>query len=106
MLWTLGETSDLAVQLLVANCLASIVLWPASFVLLNGLRAANDVKFTMMVSMLSMWIFRIGFSYLLIYGFQMGVMGVWVSMFIDWCVIIAFVARFLSGKWTTKKLVD
>ena len=103
----LGETSDLAFELLVANCLASIVLWPASFVLPNGLRAANDVKFTMTVSVLSMWIFRIGFSYLLVYGFQMGVLGVWVAMFIDWGVrIIAFVARFLSGKWTAKKLAD
>ena len=42
-----------------------LFLWPASFVLPNALRAANDVKFTMVVSILSMAVWRLGFSYLI-----------------------------------------
>ena len=44
---------------------ASILIWPLSFSLPNALRAAGDARFTMIVSMVSMWVFRIGFSYLL-----------------------------------------
>ena len=38
-------------------------LWPAGFCLPNVMRAANDVKFPMCVSIASMFIFRIGLSY-------------------------------------------
>ena len=65
-----------------------------------GLRAAGDVRFTMGISVLSMWIFRIGFSYLLASVFHLGLMGVWFAMFIDWFVrTILFVWRFLSNRW-------
>ena len=47
-----------------------------------------------------MWIFRIGFSYLLGKYFGMGVFGVWVAMVIDWVFrAILFVARYIGGKW-------
>ena len=60
------------------------VFWPMSFVLPNALRAAGDARFTMIVSMFSMWVFRIAFAYLFVRVFQLGVMGVWYGMFIDW----------------------
>lgn len=80
--------------------LASIVIWPLSFTLPNALRAAGDARFTMIVSMLSMWVFRIGFSYLLGGTAQMGLMGVWIAMYIDWLVrAVVFTFRFARGKW-------
>ena len=82
----------------------SLVFWPASFSLPNALRAAGDAKFTMVVSMVSMWVFRIGFSYLLVP--ELGLLGVWVAMFIDWIVrAVIFLIRFLSGRWKTKKVI-
>ncbi len=39
--------------------------WPTAFTIPNFLRAAGDAKYTMVVSMLSMWIFRVGCSHLL-----------------------------------------
>lgn len=64
------------------------------------LRACNDVNFCMVVSILSKWIFRIGFSYVLGLYFHMGVLGVWVAMTIDWAVrSVFFVIRYKSGKW-------
>ena len=77
----------------------AIFLWPASFVLPNMLRACNDVKYTMVVSIFSMITFRIGFSYL--FGVHMGWMavGVWAAMVIDWVFrVICFVGRYLAGK--------
>ena len=76
-----------------------------AFVLPNALRAANDVKFTMTVSVLSMAVWRLGFSYML--GVQMGygAVGVWIAMVIDWiCRAVCFIWRFKSGIWRTKYL--
>ena len=83
----------------------SVGRWPASFTLPNALRAANDVKFTMITAILSMWIFRIGISYIL--GKEMGMcaIGVWIGMIMDWIFrIICFVWRYNSGKWKLHKV--
>lgn len=88
-------TAELATELLTYHCILASLLWPASFSLPNALRAANDVKFTMWVSMISMWVWRIGFSYILTIVFEVGVIGVWIAMTIDWlCRSIFFVLRF------------
>ena len=48
-----GATMQLAILLVQIHAGFAILLWPASFVLPNALRAANDVKFTMVTSILS-----------------------------------------------------
>lgn len=94
----------MAVEVLRWCALFDLVFWPMSFSLPNALRASGDAKFTMIVSMCSMWLFRIGFSFLLVP--QIGLLGVWVSMFIDWIVrAVVFFIRFLSGRWKTKKVI-
>ena len=61
----------------------------------QALRAAGDAKYPMVVSMFSMWIFRVGFSVVLGTWMNLGLMGVWFAMFIDWIVRdIFFIARF------------
>ena len=98
-----GETMALAILLVQIHAGSGLFLWPASFVLPNALRAANDVKFTMVVSVLSMAIWRLGFSYLLCVRMGWGAVGVWIAMVIDWvCRVICFVARMKSGAWKTK----
>ena len=99
-------TAALARELMLYCIACTILLWPASFVLPNGLRAAGDVRFTMTVSIVSMWAFRIGFSYLLAKGLQMGVLGVWIAMTIDWAFrVLCFAVRFFRGKWKDKQLI-
>ena len=73
----------LAEELITAHSIAMVV-WPLAFIIPHTLRAALDARFTMMVSVFSMWAFRIGFAYLFVKGFGLGVMGVWYGMFIDW----------------------
>ena len=98
-----GETMALSITLVRIHAGFAILLWTLSFVLPNALRAANDVKFTMVVSILSMAVWRLGFSYLLCVRMGWGAVGVWTAMIIDWvCRVTCFVLRFSSGAWKTK----
>ena len=98
-----GETMELSIILACIHAGFAMLLWPLSFVLPNALRAANDVKFTMIVSILSMAVWRLGFSYLLCVRMGWGAVGVWIAMVIDWlCRVTCFVTRFRSGVWKTK----
>ena len=100
------EADAMARQIITIHGIGSIFLWPTSFVLPNALRAANDARFTMTISCISMVLFRIVFGFLLAQQFGMGVIGVWLAMQIDWVFrIICFVWRFLSGVWEKKQLI-
>ena len=88
------------IEILRIYALMAATVWPLSFGLPNALRASGDAKFTMLTSIMSMWVFRIGFSYLLILFFDMGLHGVWIAMYIDWIVRASILTvRFLRGKW-------
>ena len=94
------ETAKMAFEILTVNCFSAICIWPLSFTLPNILRAAGDVNFTMIVCVVSMWIFRIFCAYALGVWMGMGLMGTWVAMIIDWAVrTVFFVARYKSGNW-------
>ena len=61
------------------------------------------MRYPMLVSVFSMWVFRVACSYILALGFDLGVLGVWIAMLIDWGFrTILFVIRFVSGRWLTK----
>ena len=100
-MYTLSEeTWQLAWLLVMIHAGSGILLWPASFVLPNALRAANDVKFTMITSIFSMMVWRLGFSYILCVQMGMGAVGVWIAMVVDWIFrVICFVVRFATGAW-------
>ncbi len=94
------QTADIASDLMLYHCILSSLIWPLSFTLPNALRAANDVRFTMWISMISMWVWRIGFSYVLAITLELGVLGIWIAMTIDWLFrSIIFLIRFLQGKY-------
>lgn len=94
------ETIRLASILVWIHDGCAIFLWPAAFTLTNVFRAANDVKFPMCISIFSMWMFRVALSYVLGVQMQMGAIGVWVAMVVDWIFrSVCFVHRFFSGKW-------
>lgn len=97
------EALELAYILVMIHDGMAILMWPAAFTLPNALRAASDVRYTMIVSLASMALFRIVFSYILGVGFGWGAVGVWVAMVLDWvCRIICYVIRYRSGKWETQ----
>lgn len=93
-------TLKLAALLVLIHDGCAIFLWPASFTLTNVLRAANDVRFPMVVSIMSMVIVRIGGGYILAVILGMGAVGIWFAMVLDWIMrVIFFVRRYCSGKW-------
>lgn len=62
----------------------AILLWPMSFTLPNALRAANDVKMTMFISVFSMCVFRLAFSQVFAIWMGYQIIGIWAAMVIDW----------------------
>lgn len=98
-----AESSDLAQKLFLLHCVSVCTVHPTAFCLTNSFRAASDVRFTMIISMISMWIFRVGLSYVFGKFMELGVMGVWYAMVCDWTFrAIIFGTRFLKGTWLTK----
>jgi putative MATE family efflux protein len=106
-LYTLStEAHQLTYLLVIIHNAFAIFLWPIAFTLSSGMRAAGDVRFTMVISICSMFIFRISFAVILGVVFQLGVIGVWIAMGIDWSFrSIVFLLRYKRGKWKTFKVI-
>ena len=100
------ETAKVAEEIMIFHSVSCVLIWTPAFTLPSTLRAAGDAKTCMLISIPCMWIFRIGFSYILGKYFGMGVFGVWVAMVIDWVVrVIFFVLRYCRGKWKTIRTI-
>ena len=83
------------------------LVWTAAFIPGYGLRAAGDVKFSMILSCLSMWICRVSLCIYLIRSCGFGPIAVWIGMFTDWTVRgLLFICRFRSGKWLNNQVTD
>jgi len=94
------EASGYVRSIMIYHTFCTITIWPLSFSFPYMLRAAGDVHFTMLWSIVSMWIFRIGCSFVLGKWLGWGVFGIWVAMTVDWLFrSICFTARYMSGKW-------
>lgn len=71
------------------------------------LRGAGDTRFPMIVSIATMFLFRIGFAYLLVYVFDLGFLALWVAMVADWLIrSVIFLLRYFRGGWRRRVLVD
>ncbi len=111
--WILGayhmteETYDIAFLLICIHNISGVILWPAAFTMPSALRAANDVRYPMVVSIFSMCMFRLVFSYIIgvLWGF--GVVGVWIAMVIDWIFRVAcFCFRIRKVLWDRKNIAE
>ena len=70
------------------------------------LRAAGDASFTMSVSIVSMWVFRVGFCYLMVLCFHGQLLSIWMGMFLDWVFrSVCFMVRFVRGKWLEQHVI-
>ena len=72
--------------ILIKSNSVAMVVWAISFVLSSGLKGAGDTRYTMMTAFIGMWVFRIGLGYVLGIVFKMGILGIWIAMYIDWFV--------------------
>ena len=99
------EAESCARQIVWMHGFVGMLIWPLAFTLPQALRAAGDTRFTMVVSSVSMWTMRVGFGVLLGRFLGFGVLGIWMAMFVDWLLRIAFfLPRFHGHKWETMAL--
>ena len=100
-----AESVALCMQMIAAITIVKPVAWVLSFVPAYGLRAAGDVRFSMIVSVTTMWCCRVALCIFLVKAFGMGPMAVWIGMFADWSIrSVIFSGRFLSGRWLKKAM--
>ncbi len=98
-----AEVIMLTSQIIRINAVSIPLLWPVAFIVPSGLKGAGDTRFTMVVSVISMWTFRVLVGYILSILLGMGVVGMWVAMCFDWIARgIIYYIRLLRGKWIKK----
>ncbi|MFI3168908.1 MAG: MATE family efflux transporter [Faecalibacterium sp.] len=101
-----AEAIAIATEVLLIFHFVSFFFFVPSFTVPCALRSAGDAKFTMWVSIFSVWAFRVVSSYIFVNVFGMGILGVWLGMFVDWIFrSIFYGARYLSWRWLNKRVI-
>ena len=91
--------------LLIRSNSIALLAWAISFVLSSGLKGAGDTRYTMMTAFIGMWVFRICLGYILGIVFAMGILGIWIAMYIDWIVRgTMYLLRLRGEKWILHRL--
>ena len=100
------ESADMCFHMVMWITIMKPLVWTMAFVPGYGLRAAGDVKFSMITSCCTMWACRFCLCVFLIRVMGFGPMGVWIGMFADWTVrAIVFTYRFHSRKWMEHQVI-
>jgi putative MATE family efflux protein len=101
------ESAALCLQMIGWITIFKPIFWIMSFIPAYGMRAAGDVKYSMLVSTVSMWLCRVSLCVLLVRRFHFGPMAVWIGMFTDWGIRgLFFGIRFHSRKWLNHKVIN
>lgn len=100
------QSAKMCLEMMFWITIVKPIVWMPAFIPAYGMRAAGDVKFSMITSCATMWTFRFCLCVYLIRVCGMGPMAVWIGMFTDWTVRgIVFMLRFHSRKWMEHKVV-
>ncbi|MDO5725426.1 MAG: MATE family efflux transporter [Tissierellia bacterium] len=78
----------------------------AQLTVAGGIRGAGDTKWTLVITFFSVVVIRIATANLLVFHYNLGLIGAWMAMFIDqftrW---LGVRIRYMTGKWKYVKLV-
>jgi len=100
------ETAALVRKTMLVITIVKPFAWALAFVPANGMKAAGDVKFGMLVSSGSMWLSRVALTALFCRVLGAGLLGIWCGYFIDWVVrSVIFTLRYRSGKWAEHHVI-
>ena len=92
--------------ILIITVVLEVFFWPGSFLVASALRAGGDSKYTSVMSMLSMWLFRVVLGYVLGICCKMGVLGFWIAMDCEWGIrSLLFLPRLHGKKWYAHKII-
>lgn len=98
--------ADMCFEMVTAMTIVKPIIWVGAFGLPYGLRASGDVRFSMTISVITMWTCRVALGVLFVRVCHLGLIGVWIGIFVDWIIrAIIFSIRFLSGKWLHLNIV-
>lgn len=76
------------------------IFWVPAFIIPYGMRAAGDVRFSMITSTIIMWTARVTVAIYLARALGFGPIAVWIGMFIDWMIrSVVYSLRFHSRRW-------
>ena len=100
------ETKRLTILLVLIHNVFNAAAFPFADPLGKGLRAAGDVKFTTVISLVTTIGVRLIFSVLFGVTLNMGVIGIACAMCLDWTVRgIIFWRRFRKNQWKTFRVI-
>ena len=100
------ESAKMCIFMVTCITIVKPLIWVMAFVPAYGFRAAGDVKFTMTVSILTMWLCRVTLSIVLARVFGFGPIAVWIGMFSDWALRgVIFTIRFRNRKWLNHHVI-
>ena len=106
-----AESTRLALHLTIFHAVCTSIIRPPAFIFPSVFKAAGDVKYSLIVSTISMWCIRIGLAYILslenitvfsvtIHGAGLGIFGIWIATVADWVLrAVLFFIHFIRGKW-------
>ena len=101
------DAAALCLKMILLITIVKPIFWALSFIPAYGFRAAGDVKFTMIVSSLTMWFCRVAGAVFMIRVLHLGILSVWIGMFMDWGVrAIIYRIHFVRGKWLGRSVID
>ena len=102
------ETLKLAAYYTGVGAIAALAsLYSFSFAPASGFRAAGDIRFTMILSTTSMFVFQVGLCFVVDALWPAaGPMALYIGMWSDWAFrSVVNIIRYRSGKWIHKRLV-
>ena len=98
------EVINLSSKLIATNGIA-LIAWSMSFILSSGLKGAGDTRYTMLTAFIGMWIFRVFIGYILGIILNVGLVGIWIAMYIDWFVRgTMYCVRLKGNKWIAHRI--
>lgn len=101
-----AAAATLTIQMTLTICVVKPFVWPMAFTPAYGMRGAGDVRFSMVMSAMVMWLCRVVIATVLIRGLGFGPMGVWIGMFTDWTVrAVIYLLRLRSGRWAQHEVI-
>ncbi len=101
-----AESTKLCFNMVIFITITKPISWVLSFIPAYGMRAAGDVKFSMITSCCTMWLCRVSLCIYLCRVWGFGPIAVWIGMFADWSLrAIIFTIRFHSRKWLEHKVI-
>ena len=83
-----------------------VFIWPQSTITPNILRSAGDSAYASIISLVGMWIFRVGAGYVAAVPLGFGITGFWVCMVAEWLFrAVLYGIRLKGDKWLLQKTI-